>query len=252
MKFLVISLTFDRSYTLWIVTNQTRCFYDISAGSPKKKKKELVCSIDETWLPVVVDGQTDEQKIMNELKSKFLFLIDSDLPNHRCNKRFVVCFRSKDGKHTRINVGWYEWQTYCFQLWRNARKNFRVQRRVTRRRHLKSPRRTNWHWQPRSTRARTHSTFPHSFHLLSNYRYLSPPHLTALYLVLFVNVYTALPFETALPYTHTHTQTSESRFNSDFDVCTRVTCIIKSLKNAGRQSDSLHKTCLNSWKHVNF
>lgn len=204
MKFLVISLTFDRSYTLWIVTNQTRCFYDISAGSPKKKKKELVCSIDETWLPVVVDGQTDEQKIMNELKSKFLFLIDSDLPNHRCNKRFVVCFRSKDGKHTRINVGWYEWQTYCFQLWRNARKNFRVQRRVTRRRHLKSPRRTNWHWQPRSTRARTHSTFPHSFHLLSNYRYLSPPHLTALYLVLFVNVYTALPFETALPYTHKH------------------------------------------------
>lgn len=148
-------------------------------------------------------------------------------------------------------MGWYEWQTYCFQLWRNARKNFRVQRRVTRRRHLKSPRRTNWHWQPRSTRARTHSTFPHSFHLPSNYRYLSPPHLTALYLVLFVNVHTALPFETALPHTYTHTA-SESRFNSDFDVCTRVTCIIKSLKNAGRRSDSLHKTCLNSWKHVNF
>lgn len=26
-------------------------------------------------------------------------------------------------------------------------------------------------------------------------------------------------------------------------MCTRVTCIIKSLKNAGRRNDSLHKMC---------
>lgn len=85
MKFLVISLTFDRSCALCgsspIDALLLRYFSGIT-----KKKKELVCSIDETWLPVVVDGQTGEQKIENELKSKFLFLIDSDLPNHRRNK----------------------------------------------------------------------------------------------------------------------------------------------------------------------
>lgn len=83
MKFLAISLTFDRSYALCgsspIDALLLRYFSGIT------KKKELVCSIDETWLPVVVDGQTDEQKIEDELKSKFLFPIDSDLPNHRRN-----------------------------------------------------------------------------------------------------------------------------------------------------------------------
>lgn len=70
--------------TVWIVTNRRAAFTIFQRDH--KKKKELVCSIDETWLPVVVDGQTGEQKIEDELKSKFLFLIDSDLPNHRRNK----------------------------------------------------------------------------------------------------------------------------------------------------------------------
>lgn len=96
MKFLVISLTFDRSYTLCGSSPIRHAAFTIfQRDHQKKKKKELVCSIDETWLPVVVDGQTDEQKIMDELKSKFLFLIDSDLPNHRCNNALSFAFAAR-------------------------------------------------------------------------------------------------------------------------------------------------------------
>lgn len=57
----------------------------LSGITRKKEKIELVCSVDETWLPVVVDGQTGRtEKLGTSFKSKFLFPIDPDPSNHRC------------------------------------------------------------------------------------------------------------------------------------------------------------------------
>ena len=124
-----------------------------------------------------------------------------------------------------------------FELWQNARWKKKKRTlselykcRFTRRRHHKSPRRTNWHWQPRSTRARTHSTFPHSAPACSlaiDTCLLSPPPLP-------------LPLrarQISIPGVYRRGETSsargllfpswqqrlprdpESRFHSDFDVC---------------------------------
>lgn len=77
----------DRTHTLCGSSPIDALFLSkyLSGITRKKEKIELACSVDETWLPVVVDGQTRRtEKLGTSFKSKFLFPIDPDPSNHRC------------------------------------------------------------------------------------------------------------------------------------------------------------------------
>lgn len=165
----------DRTHTVWIVTNRRVVFIDISQRD-HQKKKDRTCLLGRWNVAARRRWRADE----TNRKVGYKFQIEISVsdrsrsfePPLLLNRRLAVWFRVRNSKHTGTR-GRCECQTVPFPTNDGTRgRNFRVQRWFTHWRHLKSSRRTNWHWQPRSTRARTHSTFPHSSHPPSYYTYI--------------------------------------------------------------------------------